>query len=210
MKKLLLIGLMSVIIAINLTSVSAEEYTNYQEIIFEDDSVDLLKEFSSSDYNKYYRKTKRRKMFGWRICVANKNEDLEFIAETKIKIFNTGLTPIEYEIDLETKEETKKQISASGGIKVSGSGKNKKFKGSVDANIKASITQTEVKTKKESFEFDIEVDPFTYVSIITRGTGEINNGVGSYYFFWIRTKKGGWETFTVLTEYYEIVKARFR
>ncbi|MFW5847709.1 MAG: hypothetical protein ACOCVF_02205 [bacterium] len=209
MKKVILVVLMSIIIILNLNSVYAEEYTNYQEIIFEDDSVELLKEFSSSQYRKYYKKTKKRKMFGWNIYVVNKNEKLDFIAETKIKIFNTGSTPIKYEIDLETKAETKRQISASGAIKVAGSGKNKKFKGSVDANIKASISQTETTTKKESFEFKIEVDPFTYVSIITRGSGEINNGVGSYYFFWVRTKKGGWETFIVQNEYYEIIKARF-
>lgn len=89
-----------------------------------------------------------------------------------------------------------------------GSGKSKKFKGSVDANIKASISTTTTKTSKESFNFKIMVDPLTYVSIVTRGTGEINNGVGSYYFFWGRVKQGGWETFTVLTEYYEIVKSR--
>jgi len=48
------------------------------------------------------------------------------------------------------------------------------------------------------------------VKIITRGTGEVNNGVGKYYFFWINTTKGGWETFTVQTEYYEIVKERMK
>ncbi|MCF7923543.1 MAG: hypothetical protein K9L64_00370 [Candidatus Izimaplasma sp.] len=209
MKKIILLSFLFLLIPINISALNAEEYTNYQEVIFEDDAVELLKEFNSKDYKKYYKKTKRRKMFGWRIHVVNKNEKLDYIAETKIKIFNSGTTPIDYQIKLETKEETKRQISASGSIKVTGSGKSKKFKGSVDANIKASITTTEINTRKESFKFDIKVDPLTYVSIVTRGTGEINNGVGSYYFFWTKTKKGGWETFTVLTEYYEIVKARF-
>jgi hypothetical protein len=209
MKKFVLILLLTFAIILLIDGVSAEEYTNYQEIIFEDDDVLMLKNYSDSDYKDYYKKTKKRKMFGWRLHVVNKNEPLDFIAETKIKIFNTGTTPITYKIDLETKEETKTQISASGSIKVSGSGKSKKFKGSVNANIKASISTTKTKTSKESFNFNILVDPLTYVSIITRGTGEINNGVGSYYFFWGRMKQGGWETFTVLTEYYEITKSRF-
>jgi hypothetical protein len=209
MKKLSIILMMVVVSLLYISPVSAEKYTHYQEIVFEDGDVELLKEFSKSDYKSYYKKTKKRRMFGWRIHVVNGNEPLEFVAETKIKIFNSGTTPIKYDIKLETEEEYKHQISASGEIKVSGSGKKKEFKGSVDTKIKSSITTSSTKSTSESYKFSIEVDPRTYVSIITRGSGEINNGVGSYYFFWLRTKKGGWETFTVMTEYYEIVKMRF-
>ena len=197
------------VIFINMNHVQAEEYTNYQEILFEDDSVILLKSYSSKDFKTYYKKTKRSKMFGWRIYVVHKNEPLDFIAETKIKIYNSGTTAITHNIELESEETYKKQISASGEIKVKGSGSKKKFKGSVDSSIKASVTTTSTKSSSESYDFNIKVDPRTYVSIVIRGTGEINNGVGSYYFFWIRTKKGGWETFTVMTEYYEIIKERF-
>ena len=209
MKKIVISVLLLMIVVLNLESVYAEEYTNYQEIIFEDSDVELLKEFSKSDYKDYYKKTSKRRMFGWRIHVVNKNEALDFISETKIKIFNSGSSPISYNIELETKEESKQQISASGEIKIKGSGSKKQFKGSVDSTIKSSITATTTKTNSESYEFNIQVDPLTYVTIVTRGTGEVNNGVGSYYFFWARTKKGGWETFTVLTEYHEIIKQRF-
>jgi len=209
MKKFILCILCLMVSVLHITSIHAEDYTNYQEIIFEDEDVILLKSFSAEDFKGYYKHVKKRKMFGWRIYVAHKNEPLDFIAETRLKIYNGGMTPISYNINLKSEEEIRHQITATGEIKIKGSGSNKKFKGSVDASIKASITTTESKTNEESYEFKIEVDPLTYVSIITRGTGEINNGVGAYYFFWIRTKKGGWETFTVLTQYYEIVKARF-
>ena len=209
MKKIVISVLLLMIVVLNLESVYAEEYTNYQEIIFEDSDVELLKEFSKSDYKDYYKETSKRRMFGWRIHVVNKNEALDFISETKITIFNSGSSPISYNIELETKEESKQQISASGEIKIKGSGSKKQFKGSVDSTIKSSITATTTKTNSESYEFNIQVDPLTYVTIVTRGTGEVNNGVGSYYFFWARTKKGGWETFTVLTEYHEIIKQRF-
>lgn len=209
MKKLIIFLSMVMLITVFLPSVHGEAYTNYQEIYFNDSDVVLLKEFSASEYKAYYKKVKKRKMFGWRIYVAHKNEPLEFVAETKIKVYNTGTTPISYDITLETEEKITNQITASGEIKIKGSGSKKSFKGSVDASIKASITQTKTETKKEKYVFKIDVDPNTYVQIMTRGTGEINNGVGSYYFFWVRTKKGGWESFTTLTEYYEIKKARF-
>lgn len=209
MKKLGLFCMLLMVVAMNLDKVQAEEYTNYQEIIFDNDDVILLKNYSSKDFKNYYKKTKKSKMFGWRIHVVHKNEPLDFIAETKIKIYNAGTTAITQSIELDSEETYKKQISASGEIKVHGSGTKKKFKGSVDSSIKASISTTSTKSSSESYDFNIKVDPRTYVSIVIRGTGEINNGVGSYYFFWIRTKKGGWETFTVMTEYYEIIKETF-
>lgn len=209
MKKCIICIILFGLLVLNLSSLAADEYTNYQEIIFENQDVLLLKEFSDKDYENFYKKTFKRRMFGWRIYAVNKNESVDFIAETKIKIFNSGSTPIKYNINLETKEETKQQITATGSIQIKGSGAHKKFKGSVDASIKASISTSKTTTNKETFEFSIQVDPLTYVSILTRGSGEINNGVGVKYFLWAKSKKGGWETFTVQTEYYEIIKARF-
>ena len=94
----------------------------------------------------------------------------------KLKIYNNGYSTIKHDITLETKEETKFQLSASGGIKISGKGDIKKFKGSIDANIKASVSYTNTKLSKETYKFKIVVDPMTYVKIVTRGKGIINNG----------------------------------
>ena len=210
MKKIVIIAIMCLLAITNIVTVRAEEYQNFQEIIFENDDAVLLKEYSDSDYKDYYKKLKKKKLFGWRIHVVNENEEVEFIAETKLKIYNNGYSTIKQDISLETKEETSYQISASGGIKLEVKGDVKKFKGKVDADIKASISYAKLTTTKETYEFEIIVDPKTYVKIITRGTGEVNNGVGKYYFFWINTKSGGWETFTVKTEYYEIIKERIR
>jgi len=79
---------------------------------------------------------------------------------------------------------------------------------SIDADIKASVSFSQTTSSQETYEFTIIVDPRTYVTLITRGQGEVSNGVAKSYFFWIETKKGGWETFIVTTEYYEIIKER--
>ena len=168
----------------------------------------MLQDYSSIDYKIYYKKIRKSKCFGWRVYAVNKNEPVEFISETKLKIYNNGFSTIKHDITLSTKEETKYQISASGDIKVKGSGDIKQFKGSVEAEIKAEVSYTKVTTSQETYKFNIIVDPRTYVKIVTRGKGEISNGVGKYYFFWIKTKSGGWETFNVKTEYYEIIKER--
>lgn len=209
MKKCGIVLFMLVIITgMFLRDVSAEEYQNYQEIVFASDEAKLLKDYTDKEITDYKDGMKKRKFIGWRIDVINNNEEVEFVSETKLKIYNNGFSTIKHDITLTTKEETKFQLSASGGIKVKVNGNVKKFKGTVDADIKASVSYSTVTSTTENYEFEIVVDPLTYVKIITRGEGIINNGVGKYYFFWVNTTSGGWETFTVTTEYYEIIKDR--
>lgn len=209
MKKFILILLIFFTLGLNgFIKVQAEDYQNYQEIVFDSDEARLLKEYSESEIEKIIKAVKKKKFIGWRIDIVNYEEEVEFISETKLKIYNNGFSTIKHDITLETKEEIKYQLSASGSIKISAKGDIKKFKGSIDADIKASVSYSNTKLSKETYEFNIVVDPLTYVKIVTRGKGIINNGVGKYYFFWVNTKSGGWETFTVTTEYYEIIKER--
>ena len=209
MKKFVLITIIvSMFLLFNMMTVKAENYQNYQEIVFDSDDARLLKEYSESEIDQIVNKVKGKKFIGWKIDIVNYDEEVEFISETKLKIYNNGFSTIKHDITLETKEEIKYQLSASGSIKISAKGDVKKFKGSIDANIKASVSYSDTKLSKETYEFNIVVDPLTYVKIVTRGKGIINNGVGKYYLFWINTKSGGWETFTVTTEYYEIIKER--
>ena len=209
MKKIVLsIIILSLVLLVNTMTVKAENYQNYQEIVFDSDDARLLKEYSESEINQIVNQVKGRKFIGWKIDIVNYDEEVEFISETKLKIYNNGFSTIKHDITLETKEEIKYQLSASGSIKISAKGDVKKFKGSIDADIKATVSYSDTKLSKEIYEFNIVVDPLTYVKIVTRGKGIINNGVGKYYLFWINTKSGGWETFTVTTEYYEIIKER--
>ncbi len=189
-------------------TISAEDYLNYQEIVFDNDDAKLLKNYSQDDIDGYIDSITKKRFIGWKLELIHNNEEVEFISETKLKIYNNGYSTIRHDITLETKEETKYQLSATGGIKISGKGNVKKFKGSIDANIKASVSYSSTTLSKETYEFNIVVDPLTYVKIVTRGKGIVSSGVGKYYFFWINTKSGGFETFTVTTEYYEIIKER--
>jgi len=211
MKKfVLLLSLIAITLISNTFIVRAEDYQNYQEIVFNSDNAKLLKDYSDSEINDLMKKIKGKRFIGWKLDILQNEEDVEFISETKLKIYNNGFSTIKHDITLETKEETKYQLSASGGIKISGKGNIKKFKGSIDANIKAAVSYSNTTISKETYEFNIVVDPMTYVKIVTRGKGIINNGIGKYYFFWVNTKSGGWETFTVTTEYYEIVKEKIK
>lgn len=210
MKKIIIVLIMLLITLLPIKMLKADEYQNYQEIVFEEEGKKLLKDYTATDYKNYYSNYNKKYFMGWRILKVTKNEKVDFVSETKLKIYNNGFSTIKHNITLSTKEETKFQASASGEIDIKVSGNVKKFKGGLDADIKGSINYSKSTTETESYEFVIIVDPGTYVTIVTRGTGEISNGVAKNYFFWIETKKGGWETFLVTTEYFEIIKERLK
>ncbi|MCK7484767.1 MAG: hypothetical protein MZU97_03910 [Bacillus subtilis] len=211
MKKLIVMMtcLMVVAMAIPIV-VHADQYLSFQDIVFENDEAKLLEDYQAKDYTEGYQDLAKRAFIGWRHKVIHKQEPVEFIADTKLKITNNGFSTIKHTITLTTKIESKFQITASGDIGFDIKGDIKKFKGALDAEIKTSIQYTKTTTTAESYEFVIIVDPGTYVTIKTRGEGIVSNGVARHYLFWIMTNQGGWETFTITTEYFEIVKEKLR
>lgn len=208
MKKLGLFVVCSLILVCQVKTVQANTYLSYQEIVFENHQACLLREYTQADLNQLYRLHMSRSFIGWKITKIHHQEAVEFISETKLRIVNNGFSTIKHTISMSTKEESKFQITASGDIGIDVKGEIKKFKGSVDASIKTSIQYTKSTTKTESSDFAIIVDPGTVVTIRSRGHGIVNNGLAMYYFLWMNTQKGGWETFIVTTEYFEIVKER--
>jgi hypothetical protein len=211
MKKIMIAVCLSMLIILGLVhTVEADEYQNYQEIVFVEESQKLLKDFTKKDYADYYSNYVKKYFMGWKILTVTKNESVDFVSETKLKVYNNGYSTIKHDISLSTKEETKFQVSASGEIDVKLTGDVKKFKGGLDAGIKTSIQYSKTTNTVETYDFMIIVDPGTYVTIVTKGQGVVSNGVAKHYLFWIMTKKGGWETFTVTTEYFEIIKERLK
>lgn len=190
--------------------IHGDSYLTYQDIVFESDDAILLSDYRKEDYQIAYESLAGRRFFGWRHRVVTNQEPVEFIADTKLKIQNAGFSTIKHDIALSTQSETKFQVTASGSLDLEIKGDVKKFKGALDAEIKTSIQYTKTTTTKETYEFQVIVDPGTRVVIRSRGEGKISNGVARHYAFWILTDEGGWETFTITTEYFEIVKERLR
>lgn len=211
MKKWIIFLMFGLIIGLScLPTVKADSYGSYQSIQFENSGNKLLKEYTQEKYKEYYNLIPIRYFMGWKLLIVTKNQPVNFVSETKLKIFNSGYSTIKHDITLKSEEKTKYQISASGSISIAIDGKVKQFKGGLDTSIKAAVDYEKSTTSSEEYVFKITVDPGTYVTIVTKGEGIVSNGVAKNYFFWIMTQKGGWETFVVTTEYYEIIKERIR
>lgn len=209
-KWILALGFLSCFLIATVEMVYGDSYLTYQDIVFESNDAILLSEYQKEDFQRAYDSLAGRRFFGWRHHVVTNQERVEFIADTKLKIHNAGFSTIKHDIALSTQIETKFQVTASGSIDLEIKGDVKKFKGALDAEIKTSIQYTKTTTMKETYEFQVIVDPGTRVIIRSRGEGKISNGVARHYAFWILTNEGGWETFTITTEYFEIIKERLR
>lgn len=208
MKKLLISSIIAFLVAISLQSSSANEYLSYQDTEFKHKGMRFLDDYTQEMYDKYYPKIDKRKFWGWRTYTAYKTETVYYTKETLYIIYNEGDTPITETFRFETGDTVKKQYNVSGSIGLEGNGIVKGFKLGLDTKLDNSITATTTDSYEEEITIKVLVDPNTKLEVQIKGEGLVSNGVASYYAFWKRIRIGGWEVFTVTTEYYSIVKER--
>ena len=199
MKKILLISIFLFLICIVKNVSAVEDYNTFQEVDIY--SGKMLDDYTTEEYNKYYKNVDKRKFWGWRIYVVNKNIKAKFISETVFSYYNNGKTPITYKYELSKTVVNKYSITASGSIKYNINGEIKKFKNNLDAEVKINVTDETVTTTKEQNDLQIIIDPFTVANLKIVGEAKITNGVAAYYVLWIRTERGGFEYFVVTTQY---------
>lgn len=208
MKTILGLLLLIVVFSMQVEPLEASTYQSYQKITFDKQGKKLLRDFSDFDYIKLYDQLKGRRFWGWRTATYMKNEPVRFTKETLYRIENDGTTPIMQSYSFKTTEQQTKQISASGSIAVDLSGNVSKFKAGLDGEIETGFDIKTETTLEEVIELDIEIDPMTALRIAIYGEGRITNGVGRQYRFFRNVREGGWEVFTLTTEYYAIIKER--
>ncbi len=206
-----IIGLLVLLIILSSTTtkeVSASAYQQYQDISFENQSAKLLRDFTDFDYIQLYDQLEGRRFWGWRTVTHMNHEPVTFKKETLYRIENDGTTPILQNYSFKTTEQSAKQLSASGSIGVDISGNISKFQAGLDREIELDFSYESEKTLEEKIDIDIEIDPMTSLHIAVYGEGRISNGVGRQYRFFRNVREGGWEVFTLTTEYYAIIKER--
>ena len=199
MKKLLILSVFLFLLTFVTKVEASENYDTFQEV--EISKGKLLKDYTDSEYKKYYKKVEKRKFWGWRTYVVNKDIKAKFISETVFSYYNNGITPITYKYQLSESKVNKYSISATGTIGYEMNGNSKKFKHKLDNELKINYSSQVSSSKDEQTKLDIIIDPNTVANLRIVGEGKITNGVGAYYIFWVRAQKGGFEYFVVTTQY---------
>lgn len=206
MKKILIIFLLVLLVNLNLKMIKASHYLNFEELNLT--TGKLIDDYTDSELKKHYEEVDKRKLSGWRVKNINKRVKATFISETVFSYYNDGYTAIEYNYKSEESENTKYSFSANGSIGVKADGTKKGFKNGLDGNLKLSYTQDTTKSKKETYEVKMKVDPGTQVNLYYYGEGYLTNGVAARYILWIRLDRGGFEVFEISTKYYRLEKVK--
>jgi len=209
MKKIIVIWLLLLAVLTQSETIHASQYLTYQEIEFENRGNRLLRDYTAYDYDVLYRRLGGRRFWGWRTHTHIDNERVMFKKETLYIIRNEGKTPIRQNYVFNTSEQEVTQVSTTGSLGVDASGKKGNFEAGLDAQITASYSNARTVKMEETVEIHIDVDPLTELHVIIYGEGLISSGVGRQYRFFRNVNEGGWEIFTLTTEYYSIVKAAF-
>jgi len=191
---------------VSIESTAASNYTSFESITVTEGK--LLENYTTDDYTKYYKEVDKRKFSGWQIYKVSSNVKVSYISETLFSYYNDGFTPISYNYKLDRKVSTKIGISATGNIGMKGGTDKKAFKNNLEGSLKLSGDYQISTEDKEVYDISLKVDPGTQVDLYTYGEGKLTNGVGAYYYFWIRTQRGGFEIFVVTTEYQRLEKKR--
>jgi hypothetical protein len=205
MKKLFLISLvLFLVIALSKQEIyGLSEYEGFQDLSLT--TGKLLSKFSEGELKEYYKKVTKTKFSGWNTYTINDSITVNYIKSTLFEIYNDGTSVIHYEKDISYESTNKFVISVVGQIGIKTGKKAKiettEFKDDLDASLKLDVSYAYQNKKSETEKMKFDVNPGTKYLIAIVGSGKITNGVAAKYFFWIRTKLGGYEIFQVSSEY---------
>lgn len=206
MKRLFLVLLFVLMFSFKVDIKADSNYKAYESISL--DSGKLLSEYTHDEFVKYYKKVSKRRFYGWRIYKVNTDVRVRYKTETLFSYFNDGDSPIKYTYQMKKKDVKQQSLSSTGSIGVSVSGSVDKFKAGLDESLKITQTSSHTKEMQEDFKLELQVDPGTMLNLYIMGEGKISNGVAAFYVFWLRNMRGGYEVFTITTQYYRLEKVR--
>ena len=201
------ISLLSLTTSVKVYASSSTKNTGHSDIVelgFYDYQMGykLLSEISKNEIDNAYKKVSRS-AFGWSVKEINNSIDAWYISE--IIFSKSNRSSQTYTFSYSTKHTITKEteFSASGSIATKVSGKVKKITltGSLDAKGKITTTSKDYFEEKNNFEVDLM--PYTKLTLMVRGDCIVSNGVGKYYVLGIPVLKGTWEYIDFITEYYE-------
>lgn len=188
------------------TTADINDYTSFAYINVSDGK--MLKDYTEDELSEAIYQTKNRRFKGWRINLFNKNVPCEFISSTVFSMYNTGTTPMKYDVSIHAENTVKTSISTTGSIAYRINGNIKSFKNDLDVSLKIEASYIETTLVKETENLSIEIDPNTLCVIYIQGTGLLTNGVARYYELWMTQEKGGFEYFTITNSYLRIEKIK--
>lgn len=179
-------------------------HSSFQEVITSE-GVMLIDDFTVDQYEEYYEQVPK-KFFGWSTLTINEDEPVIYVSETLFSYANQSKETIDYSYYHNNKKTIKDSVALSGDIDTTTSAKIKIFNMKLQTSIDADVSQVETVDENEKITIDIEIKPWSKVSLFTRGEARLTNGVSVYYIFYVPVRAGGWEVINIDTEYFWLLE----
>lgn len=185
-----------------------EPYSNtghdqFNELYYDNSEYHILKDYNDSMIKKGYDKVKKTG-FGWSAYVEHENECGEYVGSIVFSRSNKTLAPLTFTYSLSEVVYEEQSYSITGALSLKQTVKLKKVElgGSESLEIKVS-GESSVKTT-ETNTMTITVNPNKKITLRVRGECRISLVFAKYYFIWMNTKKGVFESVDITTSYFEL------
>ena len=207
--KIIIMALLSIVLVnINGNNISHDSYSNtghdqFNELSYNNSEYFILKDYSDAMKDKCYSKIARGS-FGWKAYVEHEYEDGTYVGTIVFSRSNKTLAPLTFTYSLTEVFYEEQSYSITGAISFKQTAKLKKVElaGAESFEVKVS-GESSIKTT-ESNTMTLTVNPNKKMTLRVRGECKISLCFAKYYFLWMCTKKGAFESVDITTSYFEL------
>ena len=192
----------SVMIKVNADNHSHEDFESLSSY---DYRKLFLDEISKEEIAKAHKKAKRR-LFGWSFVPIKTKEDVQYTGMTVFSKHNDTSNRLDFTYNYESTERISKSIKTTNSLTSDLGAKIELVNLGFDTALKLEVGEEHTKTVTESTKILIIIDPYTSLTIRTKGNAILSNGVAHLHVLGVKIKKGEWEYVNVETEYYEFLE----
>ena len=204
-KVLCLFVLLIIVMSVTFVDVKADtdDYKTFNEIIMSDGK--LLRYYTDEELD-FYKKQLKSKAAGVDVIIINKNIEASYISETLYNVHNSGLTNVEYQLDISVTKNQKITWEVSGDLNATAKGTIKMFQANIESKVGVDYKNVNEKTEKTTEKIDLIVEPNSRAIIYLMGSARVTNGVCKVSVIFVNTATFGFEYFTIVNQYPRLEK----
>lgn len=185
-----------------------EGYSNtghdqFNDLAYNNSDYFILKDYSDAMIAKGYSKVGKAS-FGWKAYMEHEYEDGTYVGAIVFSRSNKTLSPLTFTYSLTEVYYEEQSYSITGALSLKQSSKLKKVELAGAESIEVKISGESSLKTTESNTMTLTVNPNKKMTLRVRGECKISLGFAKYYFLWICTKKGVFESVDITTSYFEL------
>ena len=207
-KVLFLVLLSLILVYVDGNTISHTGYSNtghdqFNELAYDNENYFILKDYSEAMINKGYAKVPKAG-FGWKAYAEHEYEDGTYVGAIVFSRSNKTLAPLTFTYSLTEVYYEEQSYAITGSLSLKQTAKLKKVELAGAESIEVKISGESSLKTTESNTMTLTVNPNKKMTLRVRGECKISLCFAKYYFLWMCTKKGVFESVDITTSYFEL------